>query len=289
MKRKISTLISPLLLMASLLILTLSCKKEVVKIPELFTTQISALTGTTALGGGYINRISDKDDIITERGVCWSINRDPTIADNKTSDGTGSGSFTSTLTGLTENTIYYVRAYATNSAGTGYGNTIIYFTNPILTVGLSYLGGIIAYINQPSDQGYVAGQTHGLIAAPADTNASWDVAAIPTLVGSTATSIGSGFANTVTIVTHLGITGDYAALYCFNSLSGGYNDWYLPSSDELNKLYHNRTEITGFSNTSYWSSSEKDAANAWTVNFNDGSMNYTNKNTALHVRAVRTF
>ena len=86
------------------------------------TTAASSITGTTAVIGGNI--LSDGGAAITARGVCWSTSANPTIADNKTIDGSGIGSFTSFITGLTSNTTYYIRAYATNSTGTAYGNEV---------------------------------------------------------------------------------------------------------------------------------------------------------------------
>jgi len=65
---------------------------------------------------------------ITARGVCWSTVQNPTVADDTTNDGTGAGSFTSNITGLTSSTTYYVRAYATKSAGTGYGSVMFFKT-----------------------------------------------------------------------------------------------------------------------------------------------------------------
>jgi hypothetical protein len=73
--------------------------------------------------------MSDGGAAITEKGVVWSTNPAPTITDSKTSDGTGTVPFESSLTGLVASTTYYVRAYATNSAGTGYGNEISFTTN----------------------------------------------------------------------------------------------------------------------------------------------------------------
>jgi predicted membrane protein len=78
------------------------------------------LTSGTAAG----NVTSDGGASVTARGVCWNTSGTPTVADFKTTDGTGTGSFTSSITGLTNNTVYYVRAYATNSAGTSYGATV---------------------------------------------------------------------------------------------------------------------------------------------------------------------
>jgi hypothetical protein len=83
------------------------------------TSTITSITQNSATGGG--NVISDGARPMISRGVCWSISQNPTIADSKSSDGTATGSFTSNIYGLVYNTNYYVRAYATNSAGTSYG------------------------------------------------------------------------------------------------------------------------------------------------------------------------
>ncbi len=91
-------------------------------VPVITTTAISAITATTATSGGSI--INNGGAAVTARGVCWSTSSNPTIAGNKTVNGSGNGGFSSNLTGLTPNTLYYVRAYATNSAGTGYGNEL---------------------------------------------------------------------------------------------------------------------------------------------------------------------
>jgi len=89
--------------------------------PVLTTDSVSAISEYTATSGGTIT--SDGGSPVTKRGVCWSKTPDPQITDDHTSDGTGTGSFTSQLTGLDTNTLYYVRAYASNSKGTAYGNT----------------------------------------------------------------------------------------------------------------------------------------------------------------------
>jgi len=89
-------------------------------LPTVTTSEITNITHNTAISGGYI--ISDGGAPITARGVCWNTTGNPTIADNKTTDGTGTGNFSSSLTGLIPETpYYYVRAYATNSEGTAYG------------------------------------------------------------------------------------------------------------------------------------------------------------------------
>ena len=97
------------------------------KAPTVTTLNVSAVTMTTAECGGNIT--SDGGANVTARGVCWSTNTTPTTNDNITSDGTGTGSFASSLAGLTNGTQYYVRAYATNSVGTGYGDTQSFTTD----------------------------------------------------------------------------------------------------------------------------------------------------------------
>ncbi len=107
----------------------------------LTTTTVSSITSTTASSGGNIS--NDGGGAITARGVIWSTTQNPTIAlTTKTVDGTGTGSFTSSITGLSPGTVYYVRAYATNSAGTAYGNqqtlTTTTVVNSIFNPNLTY-------------------------------------------------------------------------------------------------------------------------------------------------------
>ena len=96
--------------------------------PTVTTTAISNIDKTTASGGGNVT--ADGGSTVTARGICWSTSQNPTISDSYTTDGTGTGSFTSVMTGLTGNTTYYVRAYATNSAGTAYGEQVSFTTLP---------------------------------------------------------------------------------------------------------------------------------------------------------------
>ena len=99
-------------------------------LPTLTTVSASNLADNSAVSGGNIT--SDGGSTVTQRGVCWSTNQNPTIADNITTNGSGSGSFTSSITSLNSNTTYYSRAYATNGVGTAYGNQIN-FTTPMQT------------------------------------------------------------------------------------------------------------------------------------------------------------
>jgi uncharacterized protein (TIGR02145 family) len=96
-------------------------------LPTVTTAAISGVSTTTAKGGGEVT--DDGGATVTARGVCWSTSHDPEATGSHTTDGTGTGSFTSDLTSLTCNTPYYVRAYATNEAGTGYGEEVSFSTD----------------------------------------------------------------------------------------------------------------------------------------------------------------
>jgi len=95
-------------------------------IPIIVTSQVTSIVSTSAVSGGNIT--SDGGASVTARGVAYGTTQNPTTANNSTSDGTGTGAFTSTLTGLTSSTLYYVRAFATNAVGTGYGNELSFRT-----------------------------------------------------------------------------------------------------------------------------------------------------------------
>jgi uncharacterized protein (TIGR02145 family) len=97
-----------------------------IAVPVLTTTGVTSITQTTAVSGGTIT--NDNGGIVTERGVCWSTNQNPTIFDNKSEDDAGIGIFLSSITGLTLGTTYYIRAYATNIIGTTYGTQISFTT-----------------------------------------------------------------------------------------------------------------------------------------------------------------
>ncbi|MEY2916623.1 MAG: hypothetical protein RIS73_337, partial [Bacteroidota bacterium] len=96
-------------------------------LPTISTATITSITNTTAISGGNIT--SDGGATVTARGVCWSTSANPNVSGNHTSDGSGTGIFTSNITGLNASTIYYLRAYATNTAGTAYGNELTFTTS----------------------------------------------------------------------------------------------------------------------------------------------------------------
>jgi hypothetical protein len=97
--------------------------------PTVTTTGITGITSNAATGGGNVT--SEGNSSVTARGVCWSPLQNPTTADSKTVDGSGAGSFTSSIAGLSSSTPYYLRAYATNSVGTSYGSQVSFVTTSL--------------------------------------------------------------------------------------------------------------------------------------------------------------
>jgi hypothetical protein len=120
-----------------------SKNNETKVLPTLTTIAIENVTNNSATSGGSIT--ADGGSPVTQRGICWATTQNPTTANNTAVSGSGTGSFTANLTGLTANTTYYVRAYAINTAGTAYGNQLSFTTtsggtggsqfNPNLTYG----------------------------------------------------------------------------------------------------------------------------------------------------------
>jgi len=109
--------------------------------PHVITKAVYNVTTTSALSGG--NVFSDGGAAVAARGACWSTYPNPTVSESHTTDGTGIGKFTSSITGLTPMTTYHVRAYATNSVGTSYGNDVTFTTPPAnLTISGTVMDGI---------------------------------------------------------------------------------------------------------------------------------------------------
>jgi hypothetical protein len=163
-----------------------------------------------------------------------------------------------------------------------------------VAVGDSYGGGIVAYILVDGDTGYDPNVQHGLIAATVDQMVECVWSNITNiLIGTTDTSIGSGQANTAAIIGQSGHTNSAAKVcddYAVTVGSTTYTDWFLPSKDELDKLYINRAAIGGFGDYfDYWSSSENGANDAWKQGFYNGLQGISSKSLPIGIRAVRAF
>jgi uncharacterized protein (TIGR02145 family) len=273
MKTKIRLRIPATIIALSAVFMVTNCTKDdVIKdatLPVLTTTEVIAVTQTTATSGGVIT--SDGGFTVTERGVCWSTSQSPTFADNKTTDGTGAGSFTSAITGLTANTTYYVRAYATNSKGTGYGS-VMSFTTPENSGGTIVFNPNITYGSMTD----IDGNTYKTVTIGTQT---WmaenlkvtkynDGAAIPKVTDATAWSeLTTGalcdYENTPSN------SETYGKLYNWHAVNTGKlcpTGWHVPSDAEWTELtdYLGETDAGGKlkeTGTTHWNSPNTSATN----------------------------
>jgi uncharacterized protein (TIGR02145 family) len=139
-------------------------------LPVITTTTVTGITETTASTGGNVTAAGMSD--VTARGVCYGTSTAPTVAGTKTSDGTGTGTFISSLTNLLPGTLYYVRAYATNTQGTAYGNEVSFTTvapfpcgTSVLTINHVTTGGVA-----PVDKSTTYGTVTNI---PGETSKCW--------------------------------------------------------------------------------------------------------------------
>ena len=184
------------------------------------TVSAASITSSTATSGGNIT--ADGGSPITARGVVWATTTSPTISlTTKTSDGTGTGSFTSNITGLYASTLYYVRSYATNAAGTSYGTEISFTTNIGSTPTLSTTSAISAITTTTASSG-------GNITAAGDSPITargvvWGTATSPTTSLTTKTSDGTGIGSFTSNITGLSLgTTYYVRSYATNSSGTSY-------------------------------------------------------------------
>ena len=187
------------------------------------------------------------------------------------------------VSGLTNGTAYTFTVTATNAIGTSAASDASNSVIPGPQVGDFYQGGIIFYLD---------GNGGGLIAADSDqSSAQWGC--YEQSIGGTSSAVGTGAANTTAIVS--GCSEAFiAGWFCADLTLGGYTDWFLPSKDELNQMYINKTTLEGVSGFTafsdyYWSSTEYDNDFAWFQYFSFGGQYVTEKYFTGSVRAVRAF
>ena len=213
-------------------------------LPTLTTTSANNITTNSASSGGNVT--SDGGSTVTQRGICWSITQNPTLANTSKASGSGMGSFTSAFSGLTSNTSYYLRAYATNSQGTAYGNQISFKTatpsaSLVSSKGCTSLNG-----------------TNSLYYGMNGTSATWGlsssgysgtcwVAPDPNKSGNLGTVVGS---NHYVEFTHNFSSQGYIEFWV-NTYNPGYNN-LIPSITVNGSAIGSATKIGGQTSSFYW-------------------------------------
>jgi hypothetical protein len=257
------------------------------------STTLGTIGATTAVVSGVISSTNART---TSIGVIYSTDSNfGTYSTSSTQSNVASGTHAISLSGLTASTTYHAKAFIINKAGTSYGPAVSFTTTtPPIEVGNSYGGGLVFYIFQSGDPGYVAGETHGLIASSSDlsTYTDWKNNGGFTDIA-TGTGIGTGLANTNAIISSHGSSATYAAGFARAYNGGGYTDWYLPSRDELYKMHisigQGANNIANMRSETYWSSSQSDSYQAYYMFAQNGSITTIWKDWGKAVRAIRTF
>jgi uncharacterized protein (TIGR02145 family) len=188
-------------------------------VPTLTTTDVTAITLTTAVSGGNIT--ADGGGAVTAKGVCWATTTGPTITNSLTTEGTGNGTFVSNLTGLLPSTIYYLRAYATNSAGTAYGNEVTFTTAGIAVPALTTNTVTGITLTTAVSGGVITSNGGGAVTV---SGICWATTTGPTVSSSKTTdgTLTGSFTSNLTSLT--GATTYYVRAYATNSAGTGYGN-----------------------------------------------------------------
>jgi hypothetical protein len=238
-------------------------------------------------------------DQITSSGICWGLSPEPDVNNSKILNSQSNNVFSLKIINLIPNTTYHVRSFVTTENDVYYSNSFIVKTlDMIYEVGEKFQGGIIGYIYNEGDPGYIQGEKHGFIVTENDLSQGiiWYNGSYCCKTFANESLIGSAARNTNKIINVQG-QGNYAAMLCDNLLLNGYSDWYLPTVDEVKYLNVYNFKLNNFSGL-YWTSTEFNAgwnfirvySKNWITN-NDINTGYGSraKNQLLKVRAIRYF
>ena len=233
-----------LVLVVSVTIYLTSCEKDPTP-PSVTTTSVSAITQTTATSGGNVT--DDGGAKVTARGVCWSTSPNPTIGSNKTTDGQGTGSFTSNITGLDPDTQYYVRAYATNEQGTSYGDEVSFTTGEILVPTLTTTAVSSITLTSAVSGGNITDNGGGAVTAR---GICWSTSANPTTADNS-TSDGTGTGTFSSNITGLSpSTTYYVRAYATNSVGTAYGNEVTFTTQDLQLPTLTTTAVSSITLTS---------------------------------------
>ncbi|GEM_PF-1251711 len=247
---------------------------DITTVPVIFTSDITEISETSATGGGDVT--DDGGSSVTARGVVWSTSENPTLEDHKTTDGTGTGSFTSTITGLMPGMTYYVKAYATNIAGTAYGEQIKFSTIGFTISGtITEQGEGLNYVTVAASEGHSQTVT-------ADTDGKYTFTNVP--YGATVRitpsregfSFNPEFRSVPSVMQHT--TGiDFSAYQTgtVEDIDGNIyktvkigDQWWMAENLKTTR-YRNGIVIPHAGADSVWESYSQDNIGAWTVYEND--------------------
>lgn len=256
-------------------------KVEIVSVDEVKPNRIRFTCKVVSHGTSQVN----------VKGVCYNDNPNPTTLDSQVMTNDLKDEYEILISGLNSNTTYYFRAFANSKAGMSYSEDLEVTTHPSTTspyIGQTGPGGGIIFY----DKGMVSDGWQFMEVTLNDQNKE-EIWGCDNQVVNTQPEIGFGLMNTNNFV---GKCNQGAAYQCANFYLGGYNDWYLPSRDELELmyLYLHKSAMGGFLKKDYWSSTEaqdpnKALTHAVAINFSNGTTKEVGKNVKLTYRAVRRF
>jgi DUF2075 family protein len=272
------------------------------------STITSTITSSTAILGGVL---TSNGGATTTIGIMYSTASNfGTFSTTTINANAVAGTYTTTISGLSELTTYYAKVFATNAAGTIYGPSLSFSTPAVpVTLGGQFQGGTVVYIYKSGDPGYISGETHGIIMSNNFLNNSqstvWSSETTTTSTNATGTALGAGLTNSNTIYSAIASNASAVNL-CRNysvTINGiTYSNWYLPSIGEWNAIFNNSStgKLVSFSRDSdanvsgviyAWTSSEISASDVTITNIvNGGSFPIIKKWTGGgYVRAIRYF
>jgi hypothetical protein len=264
-----------------------ACKKEGDIPPQL---DLPRVTRAGVNNATVVNKIIGQGSSpITVSGTCWSSTNQALTLENSggytINKPHANGEYTDSLTGLVYNQKYYIRAYATNAAGTSYSVVDSFYTlqSPYNT-GQLHSGGSILAIDSTGMHGIIAALPKYIVSLPWSNSYG--------SVGGTFANFGKGQANTERLVATLANPAGTAALYCQNLVAEGYDDWFLPSYEELWYFRNNMSfmQWLQYPFDMYWTSTETNASTAYFVVMGGGaSFNNYDKLIGKTVLPMRKF